>query len=53
MEKNNNSEKSRVGITLGVVIGFMLGVGINAMFIPISIGVGALCDKIKNHKRDK
>jgi len=40
--------KENVGITTGVVIGFMLGLLVNIIFIPVCIGIGGLFDKIKN-----
>jgi len=51
MDKNKKNEKSNVGLTAGVAIGFMAGLLLNVVFIPISIGVGALYDKYKNKKR--
>jgi hypothetical protein len=53
MDKNNKNEKSNVGLTAGVAIGFMAGLLLNVVFIPISIGVGALYDKYRNKKRDE
>jgi len=43
--------KQNVGITTGVVVGFILGLLVNIIFIPIAIGLGGLFDIIKNKNR--
>ena len=42
-------DKENIGITTGVVIGFMLGLLVNIIFIPIAIGIGGLYDKTKKN----
>ena len=42
--------KKNVGITTGVAIGFMLGLLVNIIFLPLAIGIGGLFDTIKNRK---
>ena len=45
-------DKKNTGITAGVAIGFMLGLLVNIVFLPLCIGAGGLFDIIKN-RRDK
>ena len=49
----NNSEKSTAGVTAGVAVGFIAGLLLNVVFIPISIGIGALYDRYENKKHSK
>jgi len=44
--------KKNVGITTGVVVGFVLALLVNIIFIPIAIGIGGLFDIVKNKNRE-
>jgi|GEM_PF-5595157 len=49
---NDKNEKSNIGITTGVAVGFLASLLLNlVLLIPIAIGLGGLFDFIKNRRQ--
>jgi len=50
-KKNCNEDKLGIGAATGVTVGFLAGLLINVILIPICIAIGVSYDKIKGKRK--